>query len=670
MFGRIRELYDRSKFLAGSKFKAEAETIRILAKKRIMLGRAGAFAAGQNFVGKVRDLGKGVFRAELLQLPQMNGMHGLRVELPGRGRTVVSYRRHRPHRYIVFFEETGSYAFEGNYVSRIYDRDMNLLIEGTRTRRAGNFLVDEYNNFISDYSSPSRFVPGTLNPGNQYIQIPFSYLNADPSLVLELFGYREILYYEIANGRFRQDISNPPYIVYERATTEDVIVPNYPVVQLSDGTVLYQNDVGGYLGDAEMDVELPDDVAPIQSSVHYASHLIRHRAWRKALSDEIISSISQGSMPYEVAYTLMTYPPYSRNVAISSRWDGYELHQSKSEAGSGEITYRRRLRAVDKNGNIVTLADGTAVRTNTPSTGFSNERWELNDFLVMSFSSGPPFRGVAGTEYIEGYMVAFQRLVGQPPAIPTLTNGCVANGWTLGTPNAALASGYAVEHGEMPTYPDFGNIEFTKLDLSELRPDRYTMDKDINGDGVKTNERRPTSKLPWFGKALSPDELITLYPLSYVAQDGEVGMFPQNYDVQTLVAIRVYAGYQFRYKGDGNFEYLRTIPITEGGEQIEFKEFPFVSKQLLSEPFSRPGETANSTNMIAVFNGTVFDDVLYGNNSWDNDGLSQLYFPYSRHQLNLDVRGAYETAMTNGRINLRGIYEWCSLLTTQANSSQ
>jgi hypothetical protein len=88
MFGKIRKLYDDSKYLVGSKLKNESDLLYYQAKRRMMLGLKGAIAVGENFVGKIRDDG----RADLLEVGQPSGYFGVNCRIPQDPRTAFHYK--------------------------------------------------------------------------------------------------------------------------------------------------------------------------------------------------------------------------------------------------------------------------------------------------------------------------------------------------------------------------------------------------------------------------------------------------------------------------------------------------------------------------------------------------------------------------------------------------
>lgn len=749
MFGRIRELYDRSKFLTGSKLKAEAETIRAMAKKRITLGRAGAFAAGQNFVGKVRDIGKSVFRADLLEVKQPNGVYGVIVQITQDPRTIFAYGRSKPPFNYPPFTHPG---FEVDGCVRL----PNI----ANTQRVG-FCKPEPNkpfkyaaalsrsdSIISDslvFGSNGGVVGGSRSTQSTIVllggisitgTVNVTYSNGGLTSYFEYDGYfdgfsnddsdnRDLRrkFYRVQSGWVRNvtdrafgstvttgdlDITSaeqtvrPEYTAWEaehatwvankalwdsleddriaqyRQYLEDRadaladhvdLVPDY-VIQTNTGDYLF-NANEPPASEVLASFVYPDDVAPTSTTSDYQNHIVRHRAWRKAQSDEVMALLAEGVLHVNLLCAIMRDAPHSRIMGIGDRWwIGYVVQQSEATAGAGvgqTITYTRRLRARNLEDAMFEVVSGTCVRTVVSQRGFIRYNYTFDNWPCLApLGVNAYLRGTYSSLTSPEATFTNPAMFESDGFVSALSGVCVVNGSydTLysGISNAA-AQFYANYFKELVPAPAAPELVFTEIDYTDLKPDQLTMDEDTDNDGtIESSERTPSSALSWFGKGMSPNELITVFPLSYVADDGECGMFPQQYDIQRLTAIRIYAGYQFRYIEAGQFDFIRVIPVIIDGEEIEYEEFPYHS-------------SLGTINTIVVANGTIYDDVLSGNPVYKKDdplntgNLSGVSVPSRKKQAG-QIRGAHEADIEEGTTSLNGLYEWCSLLTTQANSSQ
>lgn len=158
MSGKIRELYDKSKLLAGSKLRKEADTLYYLAKKRLLLNIKGAFAAGENFVGKIGLDG----RANLLGFKQPNFVKQAYVKLQTPTRTVShytkdNYRIIRASNGEILFKETSNYAYAyyPDDVAPIMPPNINLpsiypQVIGSEPARLRTFTYENNEEIISE----------------------------------------------------------------------------------------------------------------------------------------------------------------------------------------------------------------------------------------------------------------------------------------------------------------------------------------------------------------------------------------------------------------------------------------------------------------------------------------------------------------------------------------
>lgn len=533
MSGKIRELYDRSKYIIGSKLRAEADTLYVFAKKRINNARIGAFAVGENFIGKTKADGK----ADLFESKQPNGIFGVYCKTP---------------------------------------------------------------------ESPKK-----------------------------VFHYRA---YSLSN-----------------------VATNY-IAQTEDGEILLNSASSPYA-----DALYPDYTIPRTDTTNtYQDHISRHRDWRNSLTDLIYSELHSYLINVNMKVAIMNYAPSTNNVGIGDRWIGFSVLTSVETLESSTFLnpvgvfpnnpfyygghvkkYNITLSATDKDGNNIEFS-GYAIETvcypsglGDPLRGDSTTEYFNYPSLVANGHKIYP-AGAFSYSYIPKNFNLFENdnLVDGEPFGFFYINGSIS-GLKNAFHNDADYNYYSTYYKE--TIPQAtNNLSYTPIDLSNLKTDLFRYDKDLNNDGVISGtEKSYGSSSFWLGKGLSYNELIIIFPFEYVSliddEYIEVGMFPQPYDIERLVAIRIYSKFTYRYKNDGEFEFIETVTTPtldeDGNEVVEYTEFTYESSSLLS-----------GFNSIIIANGTGYDDVLDGRKS-QQDTIKDAYIA--------DVEA-------EGNITLNGLYDWCN----------
>jgi hypothetical protein len=384
----------------------------------------------------------------------------------------------------------------------------------------------------------------------------------------------------------------------------------------------------------------------------YDNHVIRHRAWRNTKTDLIYSDLDAGIVPKNMAIAVMNGAPYSLCVGIGSRWDGYSVTQTSSTVGSGVgavVTYTRKLFALKDDGFEVELLSGECAVETINTTGFNQYKYTFNNFIAL--------KPIAITGYLNGnYNITY------PENLPINPSDCNGEPYTVVSINGTydtLASGvtnsqaqaYSTSKIALVPAPDLTDITFTDIDLTPLSDNdgiipkdtlRYDIDADEDGV-IEASEKSATSTKFWIGKGLSKGETVTVFPIEYISQDGACGMFPQSYDVARIVAIRIYAGYKFKYDGNGGFEFrtsFNTPTLDAYGNEIEpYTEHPYVGTALLG-----------GSNVVVIANSTSFDDVLETRKKQNSS---------KPEDSTVSIIGQYEKDIDAGKITLKGLYEWC-----------
>jgi hypothetical protein len=656
MFGRIRELYDRSKFPQGSKLQKEANALRALAKKRLMLGLKGAFAVGSNFVGKVRPDG----RADLLQLDD-TGIFGIDCRIPVDPRKVFHYSEPYQKNYIIvsygafeteldeidnWDEQYGTIRYIKRGLRTFTVRDSTGQVFFSSTLRLWWYHPDLMQAIVAaglpsptykvivtltDSGHPNEFRPDKLMEHDEPFEEIFTNYSWDGDLDNDHFGEYQVR----AEYTWQTQVGwvttalGPRYRTYymsdfvaARNAYYASLLPN--VIQANDGEIVYR---GSY-----SNAVYPDDITPTTPPSTpgysgYDDHLSRHRAWRLSQHQSLLDGL-QGGVHKNLALALMADAPYSKIVGIGSRWDGYRVEQTITGV-SNDQTHTRRIYARNGDGNEVLLISGTVHQVRIATSGGGRDQYTFDHY--------PCLRPLIEYAYLNGtnLLTSREQLNFNYAACEGSIFGVVKLDGIYDTLfeglNDTQAQNYANVLGERIPAPTV-ELTFSPIDLTPLigsdgkiPPDILRQDEDIDGDGtIEPGEKSPTSERPWIGKGLSAGERLVVFPLSYIAEDGECGMFPQAHDIARLTAIMIYGSYKFRYDGEGGFEFIDYAPL----------EVP--------EAFPYDATATLGCNAIVVASGTGFDDLR----------------KERREQLK-DIEGKYDEDMEAGQITLEGLYDWC-----------
>jgi hypothetical protein len=732
MFGKIRKLYDDSKYLAGSNLKKESDLLYYQAKRRMMLGLKGAIAVGENFVGKIRDDG----RADLIDI-QTSGYFSASCRMQNDALGVFHYTIPKVFNltppaplgsppikkyYQVFIESNNTSTTEINgwdgytyvkgtlggigHVGTHYAYGEQVLITDGRI----TVKYDVYNNspsFIKTYNfttttnqtpviTQERQRPASS--GGDYVVaihetfsivlsgegasgslVQTSYFVPDSNAVISTSQTDNRVYLspeeiaqseialataemnikiaendaEIAEYNNRLAIYNSELAEYNAALAAFNASLDIATIQTNLGQHLYSSNAE-LLSTVKANYIYPDNVTPLTTTSDYPNHLIRHREWLNTQTDSIYADLDNGIIPKNMAIAVMNGAPYSLCVGIGSRWDGYRVTQTSVRVGGFSVgyvlTYTRKLFALKDDGTEVELLSGEcAVEFVISVTGFKGYEYTFDNFVALRHIGITSYlNGAHNLTYPESLSINPSDCNGEPYSVVAI-NGTY-NTLTSGVTDAQ-AQTYATSKKTSVPFPEATDITFTDIDLTPLADndenipkDTLRYDVDTDKDGViEFSEKSATSTKFWIGKGLSKGESITLFPIEYIAQDGECGMFPQSYDVARLIAIRIYAGYKFNYDGDGGFEFILSFNTptldADGNEIAPYTEHPYVATALLG-----------GSNVIVIAKGTSFDDVLETRKKQNSS---------KPEDATVSIVGQYDKDIDDGKITLKGLYDWC-----------
>lgn len=661
MYGRVRELYDRSKFLKGSKLKAEAEALYHLARKRIMLKMKGVIATGSNFVGKIKDIGNGMLVADLAEVrSQPNGVFSISISPSQSPRHAFHYST--PISNIsqlndgeILKDERGGYsdifypddvtprvppAKQGrDYYMSAISLDGSLFIgvfdEGSFSQAdfggtsnvVLRFLSSEHGFILEGHQLTETTIVSadSLNYSCSYTTVTVENFFMGSGCVIPQTGTRVSLF---GKGAYLHTgsvvcalINNAIYVVGGDIGIVTSIIQSH--TGSASGLIDKFNDAGmksfiafpvspetdrhkspnvcdavrEYLFENGESIPL-DVVDGIYSG--FDDHLLRHRQWRNLLSDDFQSFEEGSELQLNAAIQIMNSSPYSRCFGIGSRWIDGRIEKTKTENES-EIVHTRDLFAINKDGEEVLVATGRC--TTTVMYGHNLVEFEnfvsMRPFSFYEYPYGATFNSSESPEII--MLESPQELsIGFLGGIQVV-NGSYSTLRQLREDDDARAIA-SLAFGGTIQFPEFERLVFSDIDLSELQADELTFDEDADENGeIDAYEKSLTSTRQWLGKGCSNGELFTIFPLEYVA-DVSSNVDSLNTVSSVLLSISP-PGSQIKFMLGGVLACQSTLAFSPSGSKIVYILFRIVTETKFQILFVSDSASYNSEseyhNMLA-----------------------------------------------------------------------
>lgn len=542
MYSKIRRLYDSSKFPIGSKLRKEADTIYHLAKKKLLLGISGAFAVGNNFVGKITD-----GRATLLQTTQTSCAYGVSIRMPQDPRTAYYYVIRKPAfsypslvvtdpdgtLYTVPENYTGArvkypktpviyFAFKEYYFSGSlnYSPTVNTSTVTGEVVVKTRAFVEVHRGYVSfrkvgsdirvDYNNAPK-VAFIYDNANSRLSILDSQINSNTQTTIQLLTGTQTISFSgglVSDGTTQSGVIDFPinteYLIrlpiitqwnnHETARlaaySDWLVQEDVYYNQLSDGEVI---NIGAK-EDVYPNAYYPDDVLLYPpwwvredyriSQAGYEEHLIRHRNWRKQQDEAIYVALSSGEMPKNIALSIMYGAPYSLCVGIGSLWDGYRISDEFTTPSSGVTRVTRTLYARAESGEEVIVLQGFCDREVISVYSAPEIRYHC------TFVNFPALNPVGFTAYLNGNynLSKYENLAdgSQLPINPSRYDGMPIGVSMMNGTYDSLSSGidmaeaetYSIYLGVIPP-PDPINIRFDPIDLSALADSEGNIPPDV-----------------------------------------------------------------------------------------------------------------------------------------------------------------------------------------------